>query len=216
MLKSALVPPAFEGPFERAEGYVSRIFSDLVRRPEEGTIRVGGERYVLLRAESLYLAWFEAMQAAFGAEAAGEFIYNTAREIGGGDARAFAERLGVSDGVDRLAAGPVHFAHAGWARVEIVEDSRPATDDSYFLHYVHPNTFESEVLVHRGMRAERPACLFSAGYSAGWCSYAFGVDVHARELACLACGDDRCEFIMAPDHRLDELARATRERWNAR
>jgi hypothetical protein len=216
MLKSALVPPAFEGPFARAEADVSRLFSQFDRRPEQGTLHVGGERYVLLRAESLYLAWFDAMQSAFGAETAGEFIYNTAREIGGADARAFAERLHETQGVDQLAAGPIHFAHAGWARVEILDDSRPATDDSYFLHYLHPNTFESEVLLRRGRRPEGPACLFSAGYSAGWCSSAFGIEVHARELACLARGDARCEFIMAPAHRLDELSAQAAERWNAR
>ncbi len=212
MLKSAAVPPAFEGPFLEAEAYVSRLFSAFERKPEAGTIHVGGERYVLVRAESLYLAWFEAMQSTFGAETAGEFIYNTAREIGGSDAREFIERQKVSPGVEALAAGPIHFAYAGWARVEILEDSRPANDDSYFLHYHHPNTFESEVIKKRGATTPRCACLFSAGYSAGWCSAAFGVDVHARELRCIARGEPVCEFIMAKLERLDELETKTVQR----
>ncbi|MFO0575513.1 MAG: 4-vinyl reductase [Polyangia bacterium] len=133
-------------------------------------------------------------------------IYNTAREIGSNDAAVFAERLQVEDGVDRLAAGPIHFAHAGWARVEILDDSAPTTDERYYLHYYHPNTFESEVLQRKGRRASRPGCLFSAGYSAGWCSYAFNIEVHAREIQCLACGDEHCEFVMAHASRLEERA----------
>jgi hypothetical protein len=108
--------------------------------------------------------------------------------------------------VARLASGPVHFAHAGWAFVEIFEDSAPASDDSYFLHYSHPNTFETEVLRARSISSDEGACLFSAGYSAGWCSAAFGIEVDAREIACVARGDERCEFIMAPEDKLDEHA----------
>jgi predicted hydrocarbon binding protein len=199
------VPEPFRPIFENAENYVQRLFNDVVRKPEQGTIHIGGERYVWLRCESLYLSWFERMAAAFGAEAAREFIYNTAREIGRSDSEAFAERMKVPPGVERLAAGPIHFAHAGWAFVDILPDSAPATDDSYFLHYYHPNTFESEVFNRRGKKSDSCICHFSAGYSAGWCSAAFAVDVHGREIRCTARGDKSCEFIMAPAGKLDQL-----------
>jgi len=133
----------------------------------------------------------------------GEFIYNSAREIGRNDSRRFSERLGLTDGLDRLSSGPVHFAHAGWALVDILDDSAPAMDDSYYLHYFHPNTFESEVLKQRGRTLQTCGCLFSAGYSAGWCSHAFNVEVHGREIRCLSRGDTTCEFIMAPSEKLD-------------
>jgi predicted hydrocarbon binding protein len=203
-LRTAKVPAAFAPPFEKAEEYVSGLFADFQRRPEEGTVRIGGERYVILRCQSLFVAWFDALEETFGEVAAREFIYNTAREIGRSDSGEFAKRLHVTDGVERLSAGPIHFAHAGWAFVEILEDSAPATDDSYYLHYYHPNTFESEVLASLGRRTTQCACLFSAGYSAGWCSEAFGLDVHGREVRCTARGDAKCEFIMAPAARLDE------------
>jgi len=210
MLKSVKVPPPFEGPFSAAEGYVEKLFADFARRPEQGTIHVGGERYVLVRAESLYLTWFDAMAETFGDDAARDFIYNTAREIGRSDSNAFSARLGVADGVERLSCGPVHFAHAGWAFVDILDDSRPAKDDSYYLHYYHPNTFESETAAARGRKLERPGCLFSAGYSAGWCSAAFEVEVHGREIRCLSTGDSACEFVMAPRAKLDEHQRRLR------
>lgn len=206
MLKSVRVPAALQPPFEKAEAFVEKLFADVRRQPEQGTIHVGADRYVLMRCESLYLTWFDAMAETFGDDTAQQFIYNTAREIGRSDSVSFAERLGVTDPVERLSSGPVHFAHAGWALVVIHDDSAPATDDSYFLHYDHPNTFESEVALSRDRSLDHCACHFSAGYSAGWCSYAFGVEVHGREIRCLVKGDDRCEFIMAPASKLDEHA----------
>lgn len=203
-LTSVEVPPAFTDAFAAAESHVSELFEAFERRPEEGVVRVGGERYVLMRCESLYGAWFEALEASFGPKPAKEFIYNTAREIGRSDCRAFSARLNLTDGVERLSSGPVHFSHAGWAFVQILEDSTPTNDDSFFLHYVHPNTFESEVLKKRGVTPKHVACHFSAGYSAGWCSEAFNVEVHGRELHCVAVGDARCEFIMATASKLDE------------
>jgi predicted hydrocarbon binding protein len=203
VLKAVRVPGPMEPPFEKAEAHVEKLFSQLDRRPEEGTIHVGSDRYVLMRCESLYLTWFDAMAETFGADTARQFIYNTAREIGRSDCAAFSERLELSDGVERLSSGPVHFAHAGWALVVIHDDSAPATDESYFLHYDHPNTFESEVARSRGRTTDTCACHFSAGYSAGWCSEAFGLEVHGREIRCLIKGDDRCEFIMAPAEKLD-------------
>jgi hypothetical protein len=208
MLRSVRVPSSFQTNFERAESFVEQWFADMDRRPHQGTLHIGGERYVLVRAASLYLTWFEELEASFGEEPARDFIYNTAREIGRSDSAAFSARFGLSDGLDRLSAGPVHFAHAGWALVEILEDSTPSRDESYYLHYLHPNTFESEVLAARGRRLAACGCWFSAGYSAGWCSDAFAVEVHGRELRCLSKGDDRCEFVMAPSERLDERSRA--------
>ena len=49
MLKSVRVPEPFTAPFERAETYVESLFSRIERTPEQGVLRVGGERYVLLR-----------------------------------------------------------------------------------------------------------------------------------------------------------------------
>ena len=212
-LKSVRVPAAFEEPFAAGEAFVERLFSQVDRKPEKGTVHVGGERYVFMRCESLFAAWFSALSETFGEEAASRFIYNTAREIGRSDSVSFTERQGVEDPLARLASGPVHFAHAGWALVEILPTSAPAPNEEFFLHYNHPNTFESEVLAKRGETRKNCACLFSAGYSSGWCTEAFGLELHGRELRCLAKGDDHCEFIMCPSGRLDEQETRVRATW---
>ena len=215
MLKAVRVPPQFEPPFARAESFVEKLFEDMDRDPEQGMLHIGGERYVMVRAESLYLTWFDALSDAFGEEAARDFIYNTAREIGRSDSATFSARLGLTEGIDRLSSGPIHFAHAGWALVEILGDSTPATDDSFYLHYNHPNTFESEVVRKKGRKLEHCGCLFSAGYSAGWCSDAFRVELHGREIRCVGMGDASCEFIMSPSQKLDEHEARLRETWKA-
>jgi hypothetical protein len=207
MVTSVKVPAPFEGLFQVAEKYVEGLFKEYKREPAQGTIHLGGERYVLVRAESMFNALFDQLENSFGEEQAQEFIYNMARVIGRADCKAFAANRKVTDPAEKLSTGPVHFAHTGWAFVDIFADSKPTPDQSYFLHYQHPNTFESEIYQHKGLRATHPICFFSAGYSAGWCSEAYGLEVHAREIRCSAAGQERCEFIMAPFDKLDGYQR---------
>jgi predicted hydrocarbon binding protein len=209
------VPAPFTGLFDQAEAYVKAHFDKLERTPEKGTIHVGKERYVLIRGESLTTGFLEVMRDVIGEEEALKFWYRMARVIGRDDARAFCAERGLTDGPSRLSTGPVHFAFTGWARVEIDDRSRPASDDTYYLEYTHPNTFESESWLKTGKKSPGPVCVFSAGYSAGWCSEAFALDVHAREITCVAAGDSECRFVMSPWDRLDDYASEVRSRAKA-
>jgi len=207
MVKTVKVPEPFLPLFEKADQYVASLFREFEQKPEQGTIHLGKERYILVRGESLFAALFDQLENTFGWEQATEFLYNIARIIGESDARAFSQSRGLTDPAEKLSTGPVHFAYAGWAFVDIYPSSHPSPDENYFLQYQHPNTFESEVYKRKGLKPNYPICFFSAGYSAGWCSEAYGVEVHAREMKCTAKGDDRCEFIMAPFEKLDEYAK---------
>lgn len=204
MPKSVKAPEPFKPLFDVAEQYVEKLFTEYQRVPEKGSLYLGSERYVLVRAESMFAALFEQLEQTFGDEQAQEFIYNMARIIGKADSKAFSESRNLTDPNEKLSTGPVMFAHTGWALVDIYDDSRPSPDENYFLHYQHPNTFESEVYKKKQMSTEHPICYFSAGYSAGWCSEAYGLELHAREVQCTAAGSDRCEFIMAPFDKLDD------------
>jgi predicted hydrocarbon binding protein len=203
MATTVRVPAPFELLFDQAEKYVREHFERLERRPERGTIHIGSERYVLVRAESLSRGFLEVMRDVIGEEEAFKFWYRMARVIGREDARTFCAERKLTDGPSRLSTGPVHFAFTGWARVEIDDRSKPASDDTYYLEYTHPNTFESETWTKSGQKSNVPVCVFSAGYSAGWCSEAFGVEVHAREVTCVAAGQSECRFVMSPWDRLE-------------
>jgi hypothetical protein len=198
------VPETIEEALAAARSYVERRFSNFVRHPDEGVIRVDDERFVLVRCESLYLGLFDGLARRMGDDAAFEFIYTMAHSIGSSDCEELTARRGAQSELERIACGPPFFAFNGWAAVEFFPDTEITSDDDCVLHYRHPNTFESEVLARRAdIEVKAPACLFSAGYSAGWVSYALRKPMHARELQCVACGAESCEFVMAPEAQLD-------------
>jgi predicted hydrocarbon binding protein len=151
----------------------------------------------------LTIGFLEVMRDVIGEAEALRFWYRMARVIGREDARAFCAERNLVDGPARLSTGPVHFAFTGWARVEIDDRSRPAPDDTYYLEYTHPNTFESESWRQAEKRSIQPVCVFSAGYSAGWCSESFNLEVDAREVTCVAAGGRECRFVMSPLSQLE-------------
>ena len=107
------------------------------------------------------------------------------------DARQFHSRMGVDDPIERLSAGPIHFAHSGWAYVEILPESSPSPDDDFVIMFDHPYSFESDSWLRAGKDADFPVCIMNAGYSSGWCEASFDTPLVASEILCKAKGDDR-------------------------
>jgi len=218
-LSTVKVPKPFEEPFLRAQEYVARYFADRVEQPATATISIAGERYVLLRAASLSVEFVELVMRLYqdkGAEqaqsVASNLLFDLAHAIGHADALSFQKKMGVSEPIDNLSAGPIHFAFSGWAFVDISPESRPSPDEDYFLLYDHPFSFESHSWLAKGKRSERPVCVMNAGYSSGWCEASFGLPLVAVEIECLAAGGQHCRFIMAPPSRIEaHLARHARE-----
>ncbi len=208
-LKSARVPPELEPLFERAEQAVGRYFDAMQRDPSTGRIDIFDSRYVMLRGASLSIEFFQLIRRIYGPDSvreadsfAASLLYDLAHAIGKADARNFHEQMELRDPVEKLSAGPVHFAHSGWAFVDIDPASQPSADDDFVLHYTHPFSFEANAWRESGETAQMPVCVMNAGYSAGWCEESFGVQLEAQEVQCLARGDDACRFIMAPPSRL--------------
>jgi len=194
-----------QGLFAAAEEVVSRFFSERIDDPSHGTIEIHGERYVLLRAAALSVEFFDLVRSLYGPDRradADEFsrtiLFDLAHAIGRTDARNFHEQMDLTDPIARLSAGPVHFAHAGWAFVEILPESKPSPDADYCLVYDHPYSFESDAWVRNQRHSHVPVCIMNAGYSSGWCEESFGLKLVAAEILCRAKGDETCRFIMAP------------------
>jgi len=199
-----------EEPFAKAEEIVSRYFRERKHDPEHGTIEIFGERYVLVRAASLSVEFFGLVHNLYGAgreaeadEFARNILFDLAHSIGKSDARNFHAKMGLSDPIAKLSAGPVHFAHTGWALVSISEESRPSPDQDFCLVYEHPYSFESDAWLRADRPRNTPACIMNAGYSSGWCEESFGMVLVATEVLCRARGDDRCRFLMAPPNRIE-------------
>ncbi|HTL98435.1 MAG TPA: ATP-binding protein [Holophagaceae bacterium] len=217
-LKTVSVPPAMAPLFRHAEEVVSRYFRERKDQPEHGSIEISAQRYVLVRGASLSVEFFGLVRDLYGegreAEADGfarNLLFDLAHAIGKADAKAFHARMGLHDPVAKLSAGPVHFAHTGWAFVDISPESQPSPDENFYLLYDHPYSFESDAWAQAGKTLDTPVCIMNAGYSSGWCEESFGLPLASVELLCKAKGDACCRFIMAPPARLEARLRAYSE-----
>jgi diguanylate cyclase (GGDEF)-like protein/PAS domain S-box-containing protein len=197
--------------FLKAQEYVARYFAEQVHRPDEATISIAGERYVLLRAASMSVEFVELVMSLYqdkgpdeARSVANNLLFDLAHAIGKADARSFHEKMGVTDPIERLSAGPIHFAFSGWAFVHIYPESRPTPDENYYLIFDHPFSFESHAWLAKGKRSDSPVCIMNAGYSSGWCEESFGLSLVSAEVECIAAGDRHCRFIMAPPSRIEE------------
>ncbi len=220
MLKTVRVPDKLTPLFELAQTYVTRYFADQKAAPERGTLEICGQRYVLVRAATMSVEFYDMVRNLYGEErealsVAHSLLFDIAHAMGLADARTFAERMDVSDPIARLSAGPVHFAHAGWAFVDISADSSPSPDDDYYLLYDHPYSFESDSWLNAKRATTHPVCIMNAGYSSGWCEHSFGVPLVAVEILCRAKGDEACRFIMAPPSRIEQRIAGYIERHEA-
>ncbi|MDQ4097566.1 MAG: ATP-binding protein, partial [Actinomycetota bacterium] len=198
--------------FLKAQDFVSRYFDERRFDPTQGTVEIFGQRYLLLRAGSASVEFFDQILRLYedkGEEeavaVARSLLFDVAHAIGAADARNFHARMKLEDPIEKLSAGPIHFAHAGWAFVDISADSRPSPDEDFYLLYDHPYSFESDSWMKAGKVASFPVCVMNAGYSSGWCEESFGVTLVASELLCKAKGDDCCRFVMGPPSRIQRL-----------
>lgn len=203
-------PKQFRSFFKKAEKTVGDYFKSLSLSPAKGTIEIDDERYVLVRASALsheFLNTFRHLYSNRGDEEAlnigKNILFDIAHVIGMEDALSFHKKMKLSDPISKLSAGPVHFAYAGWASVEILEGSNPSPDENYFLKYHHPFSFEADSWMRAGKRSKFPVCIMNAGYSSGWCEASFNMPLTAVEISCRARGDQHCTFIMAPPHKID-------------
>ncbi|MBM3127744.1 MAG: hypothetical protein FJ009_03815 [Chloroflexi bacterium] len=195
-------PEPFEPLFVAAEDAMAQFFGNLQRHPEKGEITISDVRYLLVRSASMSIQFRKELSSIYGLRTANQIIYNFGRACGVQDATMFHERLGLKDPAMKLAAGPIHFAHVGWAFVDIFPESAPSPDENYFLIYDHPFSFESNSYTESKTKSDDPVCFMNAGYSAGWCEISFGVELAAKEITCRARGDAKCIFVMAPPKKL--------------
>jgi len=211
MLKTVKIPKQFEPIFEKAQEYVSKYFKERKEDPSKGMIEIFGERYILVRAASMSVDFFDTIKNLYkdqGKEkalnVARQLLFDIAHAIGKQDAKNFHDKMKLKDPIEKLSAGPIHFSHSGWAFVDIFPESKPSADENYYLIYDHPFSFESDAWGKAGKKSDFPVCVMNAGYSSGWCEESFGVTLVASEIMCKGKGDDACRFIMAHPSKIEE------------
>lgn len=214
-LNTVSVPEELYPVFLKAQDYVREYFSEVQSDPEKGVIKYSGERYILVRASAMSKELFDMMALMYSDRGKQEardlsfnFLFDIAHSIGKADAGSFFLKMGLTNPIERLSAGPIHFAYTGWASVKIHPLSNPRPDDHYYLIYDHPYSFEAQAWMEKGETTDFPVCVMNAGYSSGWCEESFGIPLVTAEVECRAKGDRHCRFIMAPPSKIkDHIAK---------
>jgi predicted hydrocarbon binding protein len=214
VLSSVKVPKNMEPFFEKADGYVKKYFEQEKQDPAAGTITIGKQRYILIRATSMSVDFLEFIKNKYlgvnkedAFAAASKLLFDLAHSIGKTDAKEFHKEMNVSEPMARLSAGPIHFAYSGWASVDISSESRPVSNENYCLIYSHPHSFEADSWLESGKKTDKPVCIMNAGYSSGWCEESFKLELVSREILCRAKGDKYCMFIMAQPDMIDKYTK---------
>ncbi|WP_394826459.1 ATP-binding protein [Pendulispora albinea] len=211
--KGGHLSPELEEALAKAEAAVSRYFQECRGEPGRGIIEISGERYVLIRAGALSVEFFDLVRDLYGPERrceaddfARNILFDLAHAFGKSDAHILQAKLKLTDPIARMAAGPAHFAHTGWADVELFPESVSEADpERFFSVYDHPVSFEADAWARAGRTPiDFPVCIMNAGYSAGWCEECFGLKLVASEILCRAKGDATCRFIMAHPSQIEE------------
>jgi len=210
-LKAAGVPSELVPAFRSAEEKIKSFFSDVTQIPEQGRIQVNGTRFMWAQARGLALAFRDSVTEIFGEKGSDQILYRFGQSLGRSEAKAFHDRFGLENLMDRLAAGPVYFAYSGWAFVDILPSSAPRPDEDYILTYHHPGSFEAEAFLADGLTSSSPVCHINAGYSSGWCSESFNIPLDAREVSCAAAGGEHCTFLMTHPSKMLERQRKFRD-----
>ncbi len=210
-LKTVSVPDNLLETFLNAQNYVKNYFQDACQNPEKGEIKFSGERYILIRAASMSKEFFDMMALLYKDRGEKEartlsfnFLFDIAHSIGKADAKSFFSKMQVNDPIEKLSAGPVHFAYTGWASVKIHPLSNPVPNNDFYLIYDHPFSFEARTWMEHKEKTDFPVCVMNAGYSSGWCQESFNVPLVAVEVQCRAKGDKHCRFIMAHPSKIKE------------
>lgn len=210
-LKAVKVPKKFEAIFKKAEKTVQKFFEKKEFNVPKGKIEISGERYLFVRAASLSYDFFECILNLYkgkNKKIAQNFtrklVFDMAHAIGMKDAEHFHTEWKLKTPIEKLSAGPPHFAYTGWAFVELLDDSIPTPDINFYLSYKHPHSFEADAWLEADKKSDVPVCFMNAGYSSGWCEQSFGIPLISTEITCRAKGDKECTFIMAHPSKMKE------------
>lgn len=205
------VPKIMEPLFDKAEDVVKKYFKTFTADPSLSKIEVNGQRYILMRAESLandflknIVRLYSDLPTDDAIKIGRNLLFDFAHLIGIEDGKNFHKKMKLKDPLSKLSAGPVHFAYTGWSSVEILPESRPSPDNNFYVKYHHPYSFEADSWIRSNQKTNFPVCSMNAGYSSGWCEQSYGIELTSVEISCRAKGDKNCTFIMAPPNRIAE------------
>ena len=210
-LYTTKVPDKYYQLFFNAEERVKKYFEERVQIPQHGTIRFSGERYILVRATSMSIGFYDMVKSIYkdsgekeAREVTRSLLYDIAHAIGRMDARTFHSAMNLVDPMDKLSVAPTNYAYLGWGFPVIHPESNLTPDENYLMILDFTYTFEASSWIKNDKKADFPVCIMATGYSSGWCEESFDIPLVTIEIQCRAMGDETCRFIMAPPSKIEE------------
>jgi hypothetical protein len=176
--------------------------ASLRRDPKHALISVGGLRHALIPTCVLARDLPRELDAVVGQHAGRMVMSQVGRVIGRAQAEAFfADRGSVADEATfRVLCGPMYLAWAGYGDVDIL--LWETSDDHFAILWESDNSFSACEALSEGDRGR--SCHMQAGYAAGWCEAATGLQLETREIACRAEGVSHCRFLIGQASGFEE------------
>lgn len=194
---------------KRAAVEMREYQATFARNPHRAQVFIGGLRHALIPTHVLSRELPQEIDELIGTKASHLVMSRLGRLTGRAHAEAFfAERqIGPDERVFRTMCGPMYFAWAGYADVDLLVTDF-SMDDSFAVLWESDNSFGASEALHDGDRGR--SCAMQAGYAAGWCEVASGLALETREIACRAEGVSHCRFLIAPAASFEQKMREPR------
>ena len=182
--------PGADPPSPAADRLAARLHFD----PAAGRIADGPRRYLLMRPDVL-MGMFVRLEPAERARAL-EAIAASIAEHGVDSLRAYAARLGAPD--DRLLQATAEAAaDLGWGRWRLELDDRGLALE-----------VSGSPFAEGAGGSDVPVCAPVRGMLGALATLRLGRPMRAREIACRACGAERCRFVAEPTDAPRDVASA--------
>jgi len=193
---------------QRAQDY----FSKVVRTPEQGTLSIDDDNYVLMRASSFSEGFFLLIEKlARNKDAASifsrKFLFLFAQTLGSSDKKHFVKKLKLGDHpLDQFSGFSAVMEEAGWGQVTVSPQSL-SFDKNFWVIFEIQHSFESETWLKctDEITHTKPVCTMCCGYATGWCNATFGRIMSVVEVNCKVLGDPVCRFILAEEANITNV-----------
>ncbi|MBD3405149.1 MAG: hypothetical protein GF411_03320 [Candidatus Lokiarchaeota archaeon] len=161
--------------------------------PEEGILKLGSQRMVILPADSMGRL-IRMITSTMGKEVLDEYMFELGEASGRKDAETLKRDFAPESEMDWITLGPAMHSwegivHAVPEKVRF-DRSRP----TFLMSGRWENSFYAEQWLDQLGQSKEPVCSLLVGYAKGYSSVFIGAETEARELQCIAQGHEYCRW----------------------
>ena len=197
-MEKTKAPDSGKDPIDSTEKERARLLaSHLHFVPDAGHIQLLEQRMLLMHASSFSELRRELIQS-LGLGKSRELLTRLGYQQGFEDGRKVASK-NFSHINEALAIGPRLREMEGFVRNQPVDNMRVDIERGEFWgDYFWSYSWEGKAHLEQFGISGAPACWMMVGYADGYCTALTGIQIHWREVECVAMGHSRCRVIGKP------------------